>query len=66
MREDAVSLEVSKRSVELQRMMQGFFGFALCFLMLLLIWYPDTPTSTPTRTWLLVDESDRRGTRRHG
>ena len=34
-----VSLEVPKTFAELREMMHGFFGFGLCFLLLLLIWH---------------------------
>jgi uncharacterized membrane protein len=34
-----ISLEVPKRFVELQVRMQGFVGFAVCFVMLMLIWH---------------------------
>jgi uncharacterized membrane protein len=34
-----VSLEVPKRFVELQARMHGFVGFAVCFVMLMLIWH---------------------------
>ena len=34
-----VSLEVPKTFGELREMMHGFFGFGLCFLLLLLIWH---------------------------
>jgi uncharacterized membrane protein len=34
-----VSLEVPKTFAQLRETMQGFFGFALCFLMLLFIWH---------------------------
>lgn len=34
-----VSLEVPKRFVELQARMHGFVGFAICFVMLMLIWH---------------------------
>lgn len=34
-----ISLEVPKRFVELQVRMQGFVGFAVCFVMLMLVWH---------------------------
>jgi uncharacterized membrane protein len=34
-----VSLEVPKTFAELREMMHGFFGFGLCFVLLLLIWH---------------------------
>src|SRR5215212_10223631 len=34
-----VSLEVPKTFAELREMMRGFFGFGICFVLLLFIWY---------------------------
>jgi uncharacterized membrane protein len=34
-----VSLEVPKTFAELREMMHGFFGFGICFVLLLFIWY---------------------------